>query len=322
MTFRFALKKTPYDESYVVGKDTRATTNFANFARDPAYNQQHIRTFLELVNTDLNSYLHTQDTKRYEIQLSILSISIHFDKDSSAMGILITETMSAAVLDHQTEQILPGPTGLNFSSYLRDYDFRILLPQLIKHNASPNEWSSFGKLHGLLTNLQFGAEGLITDPLAIAISIAQHHRYRATVNYHPILGREYSADVLSLTDKYFAKMGLQARFFKPLELPAPLAIYSSRSLDRENDIYLAALIAVMGNFQRIYRPEIYLSRATFSTKPGDFSQASLMNTDYDQPVLPYDRSERECLSDIQAQSIADTLVKPYGSILSDFFFLS
>jgi len=316
--FRLILKRTPYDESYIVSEDTRATTNFANFARDPNHNRERIKTFLQLVNTDLNRYLHAGNSNRYEIQLSILSIFIHFDIDISGKEILLTETMCANVFDHQTNQVLRGPTGLNFSSYLRDYDFRIILPKMLRQNTEQQDWSSFGQLHGLLSRLQFGADGLVSDPLVVAISIAQGHIYRATPNTHHILGREFSSDSVSLTDQYFAKMGLNAHFFKPRNLPAPLAIYSAQTLNDENDIYLAALISVMANFQRIYRPEVYLSRIAFSVNYGDPSQASLMNQDHDQPVLAYDRDERENLSEIQAQSIAESLIKPYGLILSKY----
>lgn len=319
--FRLTLKRTPYDESYIVSEDTRATTNFANFARDANHNRERIKTFLQLVNTDLNRYLLGDDSHRYEIKLAILSIFIHFDIDISGKKILLTETMSANVLDHQTNQVLRGPTGLNFSSYLRDYDFRIVLPQILQQNMEQQDWSCFGQLHGLLSRLQFGADGLVSGPLVVAISIAQGHIYRATPNNHPILGREYSSDSVSLTDQYFAKMGLNAHFFKPTNLPAPLAIYSAQILDDENDIYLAALISVMANFQRIYRPEIYMSRIAFSVNYGEPSQASLTNQDHDQPVLAYDRDERESLSEIQAQSIAESLIKPYGLILSEYLLL-
>jgi hypothetical protein len=316
MEFRFTYKITPYDANYIASERTRATTNFANFARDPGQHRQRILVFLDLVNTDLNTLLGASDSQRYAIELEILSLSIHFDQATSDEGVLLTETMRARVDDRHGDQIIPGPTGLNFSSYLRDYDFRIVLPQLLNIKASPQEWKRFGNLHGRLTQLQFGTEGLIPDPLTIAISIAQQHPYQATPYKHPILGREYTTESSSLTDQYFAQMGLQARFFKPDHLPAPLAIFSSHSYLQESDVYLASLVAVMGNFQRIYRPEIYLSHSHFSAIPGEVSQASLQNLDYSQPMLTYDRNEREHLADHQAHLIEDTLVKPYGTGLS------
>jgi hypothetical protein len=171
----------------------------------------------------------------------------------------------------------------------------------------------------MLARMQFGKKGLIKDPLAIAISIAQGHPYRVTDSKHPILGREYCSSSPSLTDRYFAKMDLHVSFFRPDCLPAPLAFYSSQQLRLQEDSYLAALIAVMANFQRIYRPEIYLSRNPFSLNPNELSQASLANSDHDEPALPYDRYEREDLSDFQARLIERTLIQPYGADLSEFF---
>lgn len=322
MGINFTFKITPYNESYVMEKQTRATTNFANFAREPSRNRERIKAFLRLVNIDLNRLLCASETGPYEINLEIISIFIHFDQDLSGIGILLTETMRASVVDCNTNEVTPGPTGLNFSSYLRDYDFRIVLPQLIKRQATQQEWSSFGKLHGILTRLQFGDHGLISAPLTIALSIAQKHSYRATDHLHPVIGREYSCESLSLTDRYFAQMGLCVHFYRPENLPAPLAIYNTRPLMNENNIFLAALIAVMANFQRIYRPEIYLSRVPFASHPGEVSQASLANQDYHQPDLIYDRDEREQLSDQQAHFIEETLVKPYGSMLSQYLLLN
>jgi hypothetical protein len=271
--------------------------------------------FLGLVNADLNHLLRSEISGRHEIRLEILSISIHFADDPSAAGVLLTEAMRARVFDRQTGRSFPGPTGLNFSSYLRDYDFRIVLPRLLQNQAGPVEWSGFGALHGLLTRRQFGPGGLIAEPLAIAISIADNHAYRATSNLHPILGREYGAEASSLTDQYFAQMGLRAQFFRPDILPAPLAIYSSKPLQQEGDYHLAALVAVMANFQRIYRPEIYMSRLGFSTIPEEVSRASLANSEADQPALNYNRQERELLADQQARFIERVLVKPHGEAL-------
>ncbi len=223
--------------------------------------------------------------------------------------------MRASILDQHNGRLYPGPTGLNFSSYLRDYDFRVVLPSLVRTKASSQEWASFGRLHGLLTRLQFGADGVIKTPLAVCISIAQNHTYVATQYQHSILGREYKTESPSLTDRYFAQMGLQAQFFMPQGLPAPLAFYSSKALQEETDIYMASLIAVMANFQRIYRPEIYLSRTSFSPIPGEVSRVSLSNQNFEKPALVYDRLEREQLADQQAHLIEDCLMMRHGDWL-------
>ena len=49
----------------------------------------------------------------------------------------------------------------------------------------------------------------------ICISVSTSKTYRRTDNHHPILGVEYAQPEPSLTDEYFAKMGLQARYFMP-----------------------------------------------------------------------------------------------------------
>ena len=64
------------------------------------------------------------------------------------------------------------------------------------------------------------------------------------------------------------------------------------------------------NFQRIYRPEIYLSQVGFLEEPGEISRASLSNTNYTPPALVYDRQERELLSDAQARLIEARFIKP------------
>ena len=313
----FTASSVPYDADYVVDKDTRATTNFANFARDCPGQGQNINSFLSLVNADLNKLLDQDGgCDRYAIKLEILSIRGHIQSPPSSDGILMTEVMRAAVQDRQSGQIHPGPTGLNFSSYLRDYDFRIVLPQLLRAQASPQEMEGFGKLHGALSRLQLGSQGVIPEPLAIAISISQNCTYVAAQGIHPILGREYKASEASLTDRYFAHMGLHPQFFRPHSFPAPIAFYSAESLSTQSSFYLASLVAVMGNFQRIYRPEIYLSNSGFSERPGDPSRASLTNPNYQPPLLTYDRQERELLSETQSRLIEERFIKPYAHLFN------
>jgi Domain of unknown function (DUF1852) len=308
---RFTAQTQPYDANYTVDGDTRATTNFANFARNPSDPHHSISVFLSLVNSDLNKLLgHNPSDQCYVIRLEILSIRAHLDQDTATEGILMTEVMRAGVVNSGDGSIQAGPTGMNYSSYLRDYDFRIVLPSLLQRNASPEEMVNFGVLHGLLSRLQFGPQGLINDSLAVAISISQNCDYTATATIHPLLGQEYKANRTSLTDQYFAQMALFPRFFRPPGYPAPIAFYATDSLVDQSDFYLASLIAVMGNFQRIYRPEIYLSQVGFLEGPGEISRASLSNTNYTPPALVYDRQERELLSDSQARLIEARFIKP------------
>jgi len=307
----FAVSSQPYDVDYVPAGGTRATTNFANLARDPATRRRNIATLMELIDSDLNLLLCGDPVaSRYRIELDIVTVTARFA--DGADFVPMTEVMRAHVVDSRSGERFRGPTGLNFSSYLRDYDFRVVLPDLRERAQSLDD---FGQLHGLLTRMQFGAGAVVPEPLTVAISISQNADYRATDVVHPILGREYTAVQDSITDGYFRHMGLAAQYFRPVHLPAPIAFYSDGSLTDRDDIYLAALVAVMGTFQRIYRPEIYLSATPFSDTPGSVSRASLSNADHSAPPIAYDRQERELLSDYQARQFDERVVKAYPGVV-------
>jgi hypothetical protein len=312
----FHVESTPYDADYAPRACTRATTNFANLARDPSTRQRNIAMLLEKVNRDLNMFLVGDGSDRYEIVLDVLSIKGHLVGRSDDI-VPLTDVMRARVVDKESGEIHNGPTGLNFSSYVRDYDFRVVLPKIMRRGGVDTR--DFGALHGLLTRLQFGEDSVVPDHLTIAISISQRIPYRATEFVHPILGREYLATEESTTDAYFGQMGLGPRFFKPRNLSAPIAIYSHLpdSLCDRDEVFLASLIAVMGNFQKVYRPEIYSSDQNFSEVPGVTSQASLLNDEFERPAIHYDKAERELLSDLQAREIEERLFKRHPEVIAE-----
>ena len=312
----FYLKSTPYDSNYAPTNGTRITTNYANLAKDPDTRQKNITSFLKLVNRDLNQILAGDlCVNRFEIQISILSIIGQIKQFENVIDELpFIEVMKAQVIDHNDRITFDGPIGLNYSSYIRDYDFKIIFPKLNINNI--DEVKDFGRLHGILSKAFFGKDGIISDNLIIAISIAQNTKYIATEYTHPILGRKYNSLNQSITDKYFSQMGLQPYYFKPNGFSAPLAIYSfNHKFYNNNKYYLAALVAVMGNFQRIYRPEIYLSCKEFSGIPGEISQASLSNVDYKKPSIFYDKTERDNLSQDQAYEIEKKFFNKYPEII-------
>ncbi len=317
----WALDRTAFNLQFVPSSDTRETTNYANLARDPATRQQNLSTLFGLINQSLNQQLDDNGrSTRYAIAIDILSVRALFEASASPAGFRLTEVMQATVIDTHSGERHAGPTGLNFSSYLRDYDFRIIAPKIANHTASQQERDQFGKLHGVLSQLQFGQGGCCTDPLTVAISISQKKHYMATEHVHSVLGREYlemGGD--SATTQYFKHMALAPRFFRPPGFPAPLAIYSDvrESLTDHSRVYLAALIAVMGTFQKIYRPEIYMARQGFHETPGASSQLTLGNTDFDTLPIPYDKVERDDLALQQALRVETEFLKPCGAELGE-----
>ncbi len=319
------MSSTPYDLDFVPSTGTRETTNYANLARDPATRRQNLAVLFGLINQALNRQLDGNSlSMRFVIELNILSLSARFDCGSSsassptAASFPLTEVMQASVYDTLTGDLDKGPTGLNFSSYLRDYDFKINAPKIAAGNASQQEREQFGLLHGVLSQMQFGPRGYCADPLTVAISILQKKQYMATDYVHAVLGREYlemGGD--SPTTQYFRLMALTPRFFRPRGFPAPLAFYAHMHdpLTQKSPSYLAALIAVMGTFQRIYRPEIYMARTGMTETPGQSSQLALANTDFDRLPIDYDKVERDDLAQAQALRMRTEFLTPYAQQL-------
>jgi Domain of unknown function (DUF1852) len=317
----WALDRTPFNLQFVPSGDTRETTNYANLARDPATRGQNLTTLFGLINQSLNQQLDDNSrSTRYAIQIDILSVRALFEASPSPAGFRLTEVMQASVLDTHTGERHGGPTGLNFSSYLRDYDFKIIAPKIFNQTASQQERDQFGKLHGVLSQMQFGPGGCCAEPLTVAISISQKKHYMATEYVHNVLGREYlEMGGASATTQYFKHMALAPRFFRPPGFPAPLAIYSDvrQSVTDHSRIYLAALISVMGTFQKIYRPEIYMARQGFHETPGTTSQLTLGNTEFDELPIPYDKVERDDLALQQAQRVETEFLRPCGAELGE-----
>ena len=319
------MSSTPYDLDFVPGAGTRETTNYANLARDPATRRQNLAVLFSLINQALNLQLEGNSmSRRFVIELNVLSLSARFEgapASSSASAVCpLTEVMQASVYDTLTGDLDKGPTGLNFSSYLRDYDFKINAPKIAAGQASKEEREQFGLLHGVLSQMQFGPRGFCADALTVAISISQKKHYMATDYVLGVLGREYlemGGD--SPTTQYYRLMALTPRFFRPPGFPAPLAFYAHMHdpLIQKSPSYLAALIAVMGTFQRIYRPEIYMARSGMTEIPGESSQMALANTDFERLPIDYDKVERDDLAQAQALRVHTEFLVPHAQQLQN-----
>lgn len=317
------MTRVAYDMDYVPDSRTRATTNYANLARNPATRRANLALLFGYINRALNLQLAGDEfSSRFSVKIDILSLRAKWQSAPASTGFPLTEVMQAVVHDHHRGVVEQGPTGLNFSSYLRDYDFRILGPQMAAGTASPQERAQYGKLHGRLSSLQFGPSGFCPEPLAIAISVAEGRQYLATENVHGLLGQEYlDAEGESATTRYFRWMALTPRYFRPPGFPAPMAFYTHASapLLQQSPVYLAALVAVMGTFQRVYRPEIYMARSGIVDAPGERGLVTLATDNFDRLPIAYDRSEREDLALLQAQQVFDEFLQPHGTALEELW---
>jgi hypothetical protein len=315
--FTFTIKNTCLNENYYPSDNSRMTTNFANLARGKS-RQQNLRNTLKMIDNSFNALAYWDNPKaeRYSVELEIISVDI--DIEDSGQTFPSIEVLKTTIVDHQTNERIEGIVGNNFSSYVRDYDFNILLSE---HNKGQSEFSipdSFGELHGKLFKYFVNSNTYkqhFNKPPVICISVSDNKTYHRTENQHPLLGFEYLPNESSLTEQYFKKMGLQVRYFMAPNSVAPLAFYFFGDLLNDySNLELISTISTMGTFQKIYRPEIYNANAA----AGNCYQPSLNNQDHSLTQIIYDREERGELAIKQGKFAEEHFIKPYQTVLEQW----
>ncbi|MCX7206389.1 MAG: DUF1852 domain-containing protein [Proteobacteria bacterium] len=317
--FTFTINSISFDENYLPAANTRITTNFANLARGE-HRQENLRNTLRMINNRFNELAHWDNPKsdRYSVELEIISVELNIDTEKSIKGLPLIEILKTNIVDHKTKERTEGIVGNNFSSYVRDYDFSVLL---LEHNKQQTHFSTpenYGELHGKLfksfINSKAYKENFKKQPV-ICLSVSSSRTYERTENQHPVLGVEYIQDKYSLTDEYFKKMGMQVRYFMPANSVAPLAFYFSGNLLADyTNLELISTISTMSAFQKIYRPEIYNANSV----AGKFYQPSLQHQDYSLTRIVYDREERNRLALEQGKFVEEHFIKPYQDILGQW----
>ena len=315
--FTFTIKSICFDERYRPSDNTRITTNFANLARG-ARRQQNLRDALRMINNRFNALAHWDNAKgdRYSVELEIISVDV--DIEGKGQTFPTIEMLKTNIVDHHTEQRIDGIVGNNFSSYVRDYDFSVLLPN---HNKNQTQFSipdNFGDLHGKLFKSFVKSDCFkenFTKPPVICLSVSDNKTYQRTGNQHPVLGVEYEPSGTSLTEHYFQKMSLQVRYFMPANSAAPLAFYFVGDLLNDySNLELIGTISTMETFQKIYRPEIYNANAV----AGKCYQPNLNNLDHSLTQIVYDREERSQLASEQGKFAEQHFIKPHQRLLEQW----
>lgn len=317
--FNFSIKKTRFDEDYNPSKNTRITTNFANLARGET-RQQNLRNTLVMMNNRLNNLAHWDNPKsdRYAIELDIISVDLNITGDNQTSAFPVIEILKTNIIDKETNERIEGIVGNNFSSYVRDYDFSVLLSEHNKDKTGFSTPENFGDLHGNIFKCFVKSETYkahFSKQPVICLSVSSKNVYKRTGNVLPVLGIEYSQDEPSLTDDYFAKMGLRARYFMPANSVAPLAFYFTGDLLSDyTSLELIATISTMETFQKIYRPEIYNANSA----AGQCYQPSLNHQDHSLTLIVYDRVERSQLAVEQGKFTELHFIKPYQAVLEEW----
>ncbi|MEE3853131.1 putative oxygenase MesX [Gordonia sp. LSe1-13] len=308
----FSIGTTRFDEDYTPSTTSRGTTNFANLARGED-RRQNLRNAVTMMNTRVNELLHWDNPggDRYQLELDIVSVDLHLTSVGDDATFPVIEVLDVDILDTTTGARTEGIVGNNFSSYIRDYDFSVRLPG---HKATGIP-SDFGDLHGQVFQRFLESDEYrerFPQLPVICISVSTSRTYTRLTNHHPILGVEYVADALSLTDEYFGKMGLTVRYFMPPGSVAPLAFYHRGDLLNDYSfVALAGTVATMETFQKIYRPEIYNA----NTAASEVYRPSLDYGNYSLPQVTYDRVERTQLATTQGKFTEVSLMEPYGDVL-------
>ena len=308
--FTFTINSICLDENYHPSDKTRITTNFANLARG-SHRQANLRNALKMIDNSFNALAHWNNPKgdRYTVELEIISVNL--DIDGSGQTFPSIEILKTNIVDHKTNKRIEGIVGNNFSSYVRDYDFSVLLAEHNKGQAKFSIPDDFGGLHGKLFQSFVNSDAYkqnFNKPPVICLSVSDNKTYHRIENQHPVLGVEYQPNESSLTEQYFKKMGLQVRYFMPPNSVAPLAFYFFGDLLNDyTHLELISTISTMGTFQKIYRPEIYNANAV----AGKCYQPNLKNLDHSLTQIVYDRAERSQLANEQGKFAAEYFIKPY-----------
>lgn len=317
--FKFSIKSIRFDEDYRPSENTRATTNFANLARGEK-RRENLGNALRMIDNRFNALAHWDNptADRYAVELDIISVEMRVGKGGTNHAFPLIEILKTSIVDRQTHERIAGIVGNNFSSYVRDYDFSVVLPEYNKGRPALGAPDNFGVLHGNLfkcfLNSQAYREHFLKSPV-ICLSASSSKTYHRTGNQHPVLGVEYLQDELSPTDLYFEKMGLRVRFFMPPNSVAPFAFYFIGDLlDDYTNLALISTISTMETFQKIYRPEIYNANSV----AGACYRPSLTHQDYSLTRIVYDREERSRLAVEQGRFAEEHFIKPHQTALEQW----
>lgn len=315
--FSFHIKSILFDENYHPSENTRITTNFANLARGES-RQQNLRNTLNMIDNRFNALAHWDNPEgsRYSVELEIISVDMTIEGTDHAFPSI--EILKTNIIDKKNQERIEGIVGNNFSSYIRDYDFSVLL---LNHNKDQSKFSTpddFGELHGKLFKCFVNSKAyqqLFKKMPVICLSVSDNKVYHRIENQHPVLGYEYQANQSSLTEQYFKKMGLDVRYFMPPDSVAPLAFFFLGDLLNDyTNLELISTVSTMETFQKIYRPEIYNSNAA----AGVSYRPNLKNLDHSLTQIVYDREERGKLAIKQGKFAEENFIKPHKTILEQW----
>ncbi len=311
--FTFSITTTRFDEDYSPSESSRITTNFANLARGE-HRQQNLRNALTMIDRRFNDLAHwdNPDRDRYTVELEIVSAELQFTADGEDRSFPLLEMLDVQIVDLLTGERIHGIVGNNFSSYVRDFDFSVLLPAVNEGATGFTVPDDFGDLHGKLFQHFLDSAAYrerFPVPPVICISVSTSRTYRRTENHHPILGVEYQQDEFSLTDEYFAKDGARrsGTSCRPAASRRSRSISAATCSTTTPTCSSSARSARWRRSRRSTGPEIYNAN---SAAAGVY-RPSLEQQDYSRTQIAYDRVERSQLAVKQGKYTEEHFMKPH-----------
>src|SRR5699024_1485313 len=147
--FTYSISSIRFDENYHPADSTRLTTNFANLARGEQ-REENLRKTLRMNNNRFNALAHwdNPNADRYSVEVDIISADLDIEGNGKTFPVI--ETLQTTIVDHKENTRIEGMIGNSFSSYVRDYDFSVVLPEHFEKNPNTPPPASFGDLHGKL----------------------------------------------------------------------------------------------------------------------------------------------------------------------------
>lgn len=217
--FTFSINRVRFDENYHPSDKTRLTTNFANLARGES-RQKNLHNVLKMIDNRFNDIAHWDNARgdRYSIELEIVSVEMDIDFSGKSDNFPLIEVLNTTIVDKKDNKRIDGVVGNSFSSYVRDYDFSVLLPNYNKDRSEFSIPHNYGNLHGNLFKSivkSIPYKNNFKKLPVICLSVSTNKTYHRTESQHPVLGIEYHSRTSSLTDLYFEKMGMKVRYFIP-----------------------------------------------------------------------------------------------------------
>ena len=92
--------------------------------------QENLRNTLRMIDNRFNSLAHWDNPTgdRYSVELEIISVEMAIDAKNGNGVFPLIEILKPNIVDKKASKRIDGIAGNNFSSYVRDYDFSVVLP--------------------------------------------------------------------------------------------------------------------------------------------------------------------------------------------------